>query len=299
MEKSFEYLLESVLNKLSSWYDTFVNMLPNMMVAFLVVCLFAFLGLVVKRLLAKGIKRISDNESLNLLAVRLIYFLFLGLGVVIALDLLKLDRTVTSLLAGVGVIGLALGFAFQETAANFISGVFLAIKRPYKVGQIIKVGDAWGEVIALELRTTTIRTWNGPEVIIPNKELFQGKITNFSTFGFFRIDIKVGVSYGDDLDKAASCVKRALDKIDIRDKGREVGVYFEEFGNSSINMVAHLWIPYPSSPGFFEARDQAIKNIKHEFDQNDITIPFPIRTLDFGIKGGQRLDQVMTLNQNE
>jgi len=112
------------------------------------------------------------------------------------LSILKLNTAVTSILAGAGIIGLALAFAFQDIAANFISGIFISFRRPLRVGDIVKVKDYMGKVEEINLRDTILRTFQGQTVIIPNKEVFQNPIENFSRLGKRRIDLWIGVSYG-------------------------------------------------------------------------------------------------------
>ena len=117
------------------------------------------------------------------------------------LSILQLDKAVTSILAGAGIIGLALAFAFQDIAANFISGIFISFRKPIKLGDVVKINDYMGKVEQINLRDTIILTFQGQMVIIPNKDVFQSPIENYSLLGRRRLDLVVGVSYGDDLEK--------------------------------------------------------------------------------------------------
>lgn len=116
-----------------------------------------------------------------------------------ALIVLGLSKTVTTLLAGVGILGLALGFAFQDIAENFIAGVLMAFRRPIYIGDLIESNDFVGTVEEINLRTTVIRTADGKHVLIPNSEVLQNSIVNFSRSSELRVDLACGVSYGDDL----------------------------------------------------------------------------------------------------
>lgn len=201
----------------------------------------------------------------------------------------------TSLLAGAGVLGLALGFAFQDIASNFVSGVFIAFRKPYKIGDIIEAGDFLGSVTSIDLRTTTIETFQGLEVLVPNKMLFTDPITNYTNIPQRRIDVAVGVSYGDDLEKVERLLKEKLNDLPNRIVKKDIDIFFTEFGDSSINLEARVWVEYPNHRNFLITRSEAIKKIKTVFDENDIIIPFPIRTLDFGIKGGEKLSEMRSL----
>ncbi|WP_424963942.1 mechanosensitive ion channel family protein [Ekhidna sp.] len=279
-------------DKLQGWLESLTAMLPNFIVAVLVLVLFYFLARGVKMIAIKVMKRFYDKPALRNLFSTIVYIAVLTIGLMVALNVLHLKQTVTSLLAGAGIIGLALGFAFQDISANFISGVLIAIRKPIQVGDIIEVEDYMGTVEEINLRVTIIRTFQGLHVIIPNKEIFQNPLTNYTKTNERRIDLEVGVSYGDDLEKAKQLAIDAVkDKPWIK-HDKEVNLFYTGFGDSSINFVLHLWIEYPDQPGFLEARSQAIMAVKKAFDDNNITIPFPIRTLDFGIKGGETLSDM-------
>lgn len=142
------------------------------------------------------------------------------------------------------------------------------------------------------LRVTVIQTFQGQEVFVPNKDVLQNPIINYSAIGKRRIDLSVGISYGDDLAKVQRVVLETIKNLDgVIDKENIVFDY-GEFGDSSINFTIRFWIKYPGDPGFLVVRNNAIMKIKEAFDQNDIMIPFPIRTLDFGIKGGEKLSEM-------
>ncbi len=233
--------------------------------------------------------RVSNSKALNDLANTLSYLLVFIFGLFISLEILNLEKTVTSLLAGAGVLGLALGFAFQEIASNFVSGIFIALSKPYQVGDIVEVESYFGEVTRISLRTTSIMTFQGLEVLIPNKDMFTKAFINLTTTPTRRMDLAVGVSYGDDLDLVEEITKEALREVKEKVADKEVEVFFDEFGSSSINLKARVWVNYTANSAFVESKHQAIKAIKKAYDKNNITIPFPIRTLDFGIKGGKEL----------
>ena len=141
------------------------------------------------------------------------------------------------------------------------------------------------------MRTTSLTTFDGLEVIIPNKTMFTETFINYTTTPKRRVDLSVGVSYGDDLEKVEEITINALQDVPNRINNKDVEFYYEEFDSSSINFVARVWIHYPGNQSFLMARHEMVKRIKKAFDKSNITIPFPIRTMDFGIKGGLPLDQ--------
>ncbi|PIK14789.1 mechanosensitive ion channel family protein [Halobacteriovorax sp. JY17] len=277
---NLEKIASILQTKIGTWTNSAIKVIPNLIVSIFIFILFLVLAHFVKKAFTKVIKRISKSQTIRDLFGSIIYLTILTIGLFISLEILHLDKTVTSLLAGAGVIGLALGFAFQEIASNFVSGVFIAFKEPYQVGDIVEIENYFGEVIKISLRTTSIMTFQGLEVLIPNKDMFTKPFTNLTTTPKRRLDIKVGVSYSDDLEKVTEVTKEALSSIEGRVEGNEVEVHFEEFGDSSINLTAKVWVYYPKNQTFLNARHQAIINIKKIYDQNGITIPFPIRTIE-------------------
>lgn len=282
-----------MLDEVRGWGETAIEMLPNLAVAVAVLVVFGLLARLAQRLVRPGLRKISHNEQLQGLGVAAARVAVLCLGLFIALSILELDGTVASLLAGVGVIGLALGFAFQDIAANFMSGIILASRQPFKAGDTVEIGSFNGTIEHLDLRATVGRTFQGQLVTMPNKDVLGSHIKNFTTTGEWRVEVAVGVSYGDDLDAAEDAVRHALEAVEVRDANKPVDVWFVGFGDSSIDMSARVWVDMKAGQSFLVARHQVIKSLKRTLDDRGITIPFPIRTLDFGAKGGEGLNAAL------
>lgn len=294
MTFNLQKAIDILYNKLEEWLESTTAMLPNMIIAILVMITFYFVARIVRSLTDKLLDRFSEKKALNNLFTTFAYLGVLGIGLIISLNILHLEQTVSSLLAGAGIVGLALGFAFQDITANFISGIFIAFRKPIQVGDIIETGSYMGLVEEINLRVTVIRTFQGLHVIIPNKDVFQSAVTNYTKTDDRRIDLEVGISYADDLEQVKKIALEAVSNIPNLMPGREIELYYNAFGDSSINFTLMIWIHYPNETVYLKAKSDAIMAIKKAFDANDITIPFPIRTLDFGIKGGQTLSEMKT-----
>lgn len=284
---------DSLSDKLQSWIETFILMLPNFVAAVVVVAAFALLARLTRKIVQRVMRSVSPYTHVNNLLATVAYVVVIATGVFIALGVLDLDKTLTSLLAGAGIIGLAVGFAFQDITANFISGILLTMRRPFREHDLIESNDYLGVVEELNLRSTILRTFEGQVVIIPNKEVFQNALTNYSRTGQRRIDLSCGVAYGDDLEKARRVAIEAMEGIGYRDQDRDVELFYDEFGGSSINFKLRFWIDFEQQTDYLEAQSEAIMRLKTAFDENDVTIPFPIRTLDFGVVGGEKLSDVL------
>ncbi len=285
--------IQSLLTEeLQSWFELAVKNLPNLAVALIVFVIFYFLAKITARVFGKVVAKITSSESVQNLLTSIVKISVIVVGLFIALGILDLDKTVTSLLAGAGVIGLALGFAFQDITANFISGILIAFNKPYRMGDIVEVGDYLGKVTSIDLRTTTITTFQGIEALVPNRMLFTDPIKNYTNIPERRIDLAVGVSYGDDLSKVEAVLLEGLQDLPNRLKTKDIDVFFTGFGGSSIDLEVRIWVQYSDHRSYLVTRSEAIKLVKTIFDDNDIMIPFPIRTLDFGIRGGEKLSEM-------
>lgn len=175
----------------------------------------------------------------------------------------NLVMAVLVLLAGVGILGLALGFAFQDIASNFVSGVLLAFRRPFQVGDLIESNDLFGQVEQMNLRATLLRQFSGQIVCVPNKDIFTNPIVHFSALGERRVEVDVGGSYNDDLEHARQVALEAIEAIPLRKQDRPVAGYYKEFSDSSINFVLHFWIDFTSKQSdSLEAQSQAVMRIK-------------------------------------
>lgn len=188
MAIEFKEMTHLITDKLSHWLTVGIKMLPNIGVAILMAIAFYFLARLGRYAVRKIDKHTAGDTPLIQLLGNIVYITILVLGLFAALSAVQLDKTVTSLLAGAGIIGLALGFAFQDTAANLLAGILLAVRRPIAVGDIVESNDEIGVVHELNLRATVLRNFQGQAVFLPNKSVLYNTIKNYSKFGERRLD---------------------------------------------------------------------------------------------------------------
>jgi len=281
-----------ISHKIFTWVNDFVRLLPNILVSALLLVIGIYLAKLIKKIAANLIQRVSDNRALNNLFTSVIYIFAIAVTIFTVLSILKLDTAVTSILAGAGIIGLALAFAFQDIASNFISGIFISFRRPLRVGHIVKVKDYMGKVEEINLRDTILSTFQGQMVIIPNKDVFQNPIENFSLLGKRRLDLNIGVSYGEDLEHVKQVTLETLKGMDHLSADDETTMFYQEFGGSTINFMLRFWVDSPEQAIYLKVGSEAIMRLKKAYDKNSIMLPFPTTTLDFGVKGGVSLKDV-------
>lgn len=283
--------LDALLAKLDAWLDGAVLMLPNLAAALLILLGFWIAARLLSSLTARLLRRMTPYVEIRRLLSRLVWVAVVAAGLFIALGVLQLDKTVTSLITGAGILTLIAGLAFQDLAANFIAGVLLQLRHPFRTGELIQTNEYYGTAEHITLRATVLRTLSGQLVYIPNKDVFNTPLENFSATGRRRVDVPVGISYGDDLERAAQIAVDAVAQVPGREEDKPVELFYEGFGESSINFIVRFWIPFKTEPDYLRARSEAVTRIKRAFDEQGVTIPFPIRTLDFSRVGGRLLSE--------
>ncbi|KPH64530.1 mechanosensitive ion channel protein [Pseudoalteromonas porphyrae] len=285
--------------KLGGWFDIVISHIPNFIVAVLIAIIFSILARFLGSMVRKLLRRTLDSKQIADLMASIFKMIVLCVGLFVALDFIGLKGTVTSLLAGAGIVGLAIGFAFQDMTENLIAGIAMGVRKPFKTGDVIKTDDVFGTVKSINLRNTLIENFYGQLNLVPNKILFRNVLRNYSTLGVRRIEVPVGISYGDDPELAAEVIVKKINEFDFVIKQEETAVYAEGFGDSSVNLLVWFWIKYPGEADFMTVRHKAIVAVKQALSDADISIPFPIRTLDFGIKGGEKLDAMISEKRTE
>lgn len=289
----FNASLEAFWNTLEGWLEGLIANLPNIILAVLVLVASIFLSRLVKKYAGKLVSRFSRNHTINGLLSNIITSGFLIVMLFIVLGILGLDRALTSLLAGAGVVGLAVGLAVQEPLMNLFSGILMSTKSLYNVGDLIETNGYFGKIKKVNLRSTILEQLSGEEVLLPNKSIIQNPLTNYTVSGRRRLALSCGISYGEDLEKVRSVTVKAVEDNIDRDERFPVEFYYEGYGDSSINFIVRFWLADITQKGLLAAQSESVIAIKKAFDQNDIMIPFPIRTLDFGIKGGEKLNTML------
>jgi len=188
---SFESLGGKTFGKLHEWAETFFYMLPNLVVAVLILVFCSFLAQFARRVLGRTLVRFRMDELLAGLLGNLLWLAFFIGGVLSALGVLHLDKAVTSILAGAGILGLAVSFAFQDIVSNFISGMLITFYKPFRVGQQIKSKEFSGVVETINLRTTILKNPEGERLLLPNKDIMQNPLINYSSDGKRRLRLIV------------------------------------------------------------------------------------------------------------
>lgn len=274
--------ISNLWDKLDGWLDAIILKLPNFAVAILVMVAFYFIAKGMRKFSYRVLFRKITEESIKQMLSRIMYGIVLIIGFFIALGVMQLDKVLTSVLAGAGVVGLAIGLALQGTLSNTFSGLMLSFLPKVRIGDFIEAQDKSGYVDEINLRNITLRQTDNEYVIIPNSIFIENPFINYSLSNRSRIDVSCGVGYESNLQKVEDLVNKIITENFEQKENEGVEFFFTEFGDSSINFVTRFWISSTKPKPKLEAKHKAIKLIKKNFDEAGINIPFPIRTLDFG-----------------
>ena len=278
---NFKEALNKLLEKLSVWMDAIILKLPNFLVAIIVMVAFYFLAKAISRTSKKYLFNKIEQESIKDLSAKFVFGFIVLLGFFLALGIMDLDKVLTSVLAGAGVAGLAIGLAVQATLSNSVSGIMLSFIPSLRIGDYVDTNGYSGFVSEINLRSIVLRKPDNNYVVIPNSKIVDNPFTNYSLTNRSRIAVSCGIGYESDLQKVEDLVKKILIDEFPQKENEGVEFFYTEFGDSSINFVARFWIDLKKKKHLLEAQHKAIKLIKERFDAEGVNIPFPIRTLDF------------------
>ena len=170
----------------------------------------------------------------------------------------------------------------------------MSIRKPFKIGDVVGSNDVMGTIVKINLRNTLVETFSGQHVMIPNKMVCRNILTNYSRKGRRRVEIPVGISYADCPKRAAEVITKAINQKSYVSRKEDTTVYASSFSDSSVNLLVWFWIEYPGGFGYMDAKHDGIIAVKESLSEAGMTIPFPIRTLDFDPKGGKSLSRMMT-----
>jgi len=205
--------------------------------------------------------------------------MYAGVTVILLTVLGELGFDLTSLLGAAGIAGIAIAFAAQTSVSNIISGLFLIAEKPFEVDDLITVGGTTGIVLAVDLLSVKIRTFDNKFVRIPNETIIKSEVANITRFPIRRIDIAVGVAYKEDLERVRTLLLDLARKHPQVLNEPEPLVIFKGYGDSSLDILFAIWCV---KTDFLTVRNDMIYQLKKTLDENDIEIPFPHLSLYAG-----------------
>jgi small conductance mechanosensitive channel len=248
------------------------NLIPNLIISIIILIVGRWLARILTKVVEKALRRGNVDETLQNFFGQLIYYALLAVVIIMALT--NLGVPTTSLIAVLGAFALAIGLALQDTLGNLASGVLIIMLRPYQVNDLVEIGERRGTVTSVEFFHTKLRTFDNKVLLIPNSDVMDGNIINYSELDWIRVDMTFGIGYDDDLRKA----KRLLHEIVAEDKRIPEDpapiIAVEELGDNSVNLAVR---PYAKLDDMLQVRFDITEQVKLRFDAEGISIPFPQR----------------------
>ncbi len=250
--------------------STLVGFGKNVVVALLIFYVGKFVTGLVVRALRKVMRKQEVDKTLETFVCNLVRMALLVVVVIAAIGALGIQTT--SFIAIFGAAGLAIGLALQGSLSNFAAGVLIVLFRPYRVGDFIEAAGIAGTVEQVQILTTILRTGDNKQIIVPNGQIMDSIITNYSANATRRVDMVVGVSYSDDLDKVRATIQALIDADEriLDDPAPTIAV--SQLADSSVNFVVRPWV---KTPDYWNVMFDLTEAIKKRFDQEGISIPFP------------------------
>jgi small conductance mechanosensitive channel len=273
-------LVAILIDQVRDMVAGFVRMLPQLVLALIVVLLTWGLAHVLRNVTARIAARAGLRPSLVALFVTLAGILVWLFGLLVALAVLLPGVTAASLLTVIGVGSIAIGFAFKDIFENFLAGILIMMRKKMRIGDHIECQDVEGRVEQITLRETYLRRLDRQLTIVPNAYLFQNPVRILTDADLRRHEITVGVAYDTDLDRTAEVISGAVRGLELVNRSRPVDVFAYEFDDSSINFKVRWWAGSAQAE-MHKSRDQVVRAIKRALDEAGIVIPFPQLTASF------------------
>jgi small-conductance mechanosensitive channel len=273
--------ISTAWDKVQSMIDGFIALLPNIALAMFVFIIFLFVGSRVKALVKRLTRNRRSARNLGLVLGRLAQGIIILLGLFIALSIVIPTFRAGDLVQLLGISGVAIGFAFRDILQNFLAGILILLTEPFQIDDQIVFKNFEGTVENIETRATTIRTYDGRRIVIPNSELFTNSVTVNTAFDNRRLEYDVGIGYGDDIDVAKRLMLEAMHSVDevLREPAPDVLVM--ELAESTVNIRVRWWVHPPRRADNLISRDKVITAIKKTLTENGIDLPFPTQQILF------------------
>ncbi|MEP7187787.1 MAG: mechanosensitive ion channel family protein [Roseiflexaceae bacterium] len=255
--------------------------LPTLGLAVIVFAVFYVVARGANLLARRVTARRKRHRNLGLVLGRLAQWVMLFLGLLIAVGIVFPSIDARTLVELLGVSSVAIGFAFRDIFQNFLAGVLILLTEPFQIGDQIVVNGFEGTVEDIQTRATSIKTYDGRRIVIPNATLFTNAVTVNTAYAIRRLEYAIGIGYGDDIAEAKQLILQAIGGVDavLHDPSPEVLVL--DLGSSSVMLRARWWIQPPRRADALDSRDQVLEAIKHTLLAHGIDLPFPTQQILF------------------
>ncbi|MDX2316620.1 MAG: mechanosensitive ion channel family protein, partial [Gammaproteobacteria bacterium] len=256
-----------------TWFaENSMTWLLKLIILFVILYAARALSKITRRVVEQGVSKVNLSRLLRRMIVSGAANGVFVVGVLFALS--QLGISVGPLLAGLGIAGIIIGFALQDTLSNFASGMMILLYRPYDVGDLIDAGGEFGTVTEMSLVSTVILTIDNQKLVVPNNLIWQGIIRNITAEKTRRVDMTFGISYDDDIPKVERILEEILASHELVLKDPEPIVKLHTLGESSVDFIVRPWV---RTDDYWNVYWDVTREVKMRFDAEGVSIPFPQR----------------------
>jgi len=267
--------------KIQGMVDGLILLLPNLILALIAFVLFVLVG----RLIRNTVKRVTRNRrnarNLGLVLGRLAQGGIILIGLFVALSIVLPSFQAGDLIQLLGISSVAIGFAFRDILQNFLAGILILLTEPFQIDDQIVFKEFEGTVENIQTRATTIRTYDGRRIVIPNSELFTNSLTVNTAFENRRLEYDIGIGYGDNIDRAKQLILEAVHETEGVLAQPAADVIVVDLAESTVNIRARWWIKPPRRASALDLQDSVLTAIKNKLIANGVDLPFPTQQILF------------------
>lgn len=293
-DKAIFFNFSLITDKLHQWVIEAIKLLPNLIVAIVVFAIFYIVARVAKTIITK--KVISENNpSLSFIFAGLVKWFLLIVGFLLCATIVLPSFNVGNLVSSLGIGSVAIGFAFKDILQNWLAGLLIMLKQPFRIGDVISVSGHEGVVEAIETRSTIIKKFNAERIVIPNSQIYTSAIEVKTAYQYRRFEYEVGIGYGDDIDQASSVILDVLHQIEGVYSDPAPDVATADLAASWVTLKVRWWVDSATASPY-TVKAEVLRGIKKALDANGIDMPFETQVNLFhnqseevdGVRGKQR-----------
>lgn len=280
MKESAKSFTNGLMESVTLYWNKFLLSLPRIIMAIILIVVVFYVASYIARLLKKKL----SGEEHDPLFVRFISKItrtaVIICGLILALQTLGLTGVAGGLLAGAGISAFIFGFAFKDIAENFLGGVILAFNRPFSLNDTIVIREFSGHVVALNFRTTHIKTFDEGDVFIPNSIVIKEPLTNLTRDGKIRLNFVVGIAYEDNITDAISAILEAMEPMEDIKKDIKPFAVVEELSVSTVNLRVYFWADtFDYRKGVLQIKSEVITKVKEALETKGFSLPADIQEI--------------------
>lgn len=271
---------QGIVDSANDLLRSFVERVPYLISAIIVLAIFWLLSALFKKIVHRILGKRARHQNLVKVFQRVGGALIFFIGFMIAMVIAIPGFTPAKLIGALGIGSVAIGFAFKDIFQNLLSGILLLLSEPFRIGDQIVSGNFEGTVEDIKIRATTIKTYDGRQVVIPNSDLYTSALTVNTAYKQRRLQVTVGIGYEDDIEAAKAEILQALQTADSVSTQKPPSVITTNLGDSTVDLVVRWFIDDGTQANKVASIDQVIIAIKKALDNAGVNMPFPVRTLD-------------------